>query len=89
MPGEQLGLEEVYNLARTTPMFRVFAGMNAGDEGIVRFLESYGRQLRRTSMEELTDRDRVYAQEGLMAVSQRLGQEIIEPFWEGFMESYA
>ena len=88
-PGEQLSLEEVYNLARTTPMFRVFAGMNTVDEGMMRFLESYGRQLRRTPLKELMDRDRIFAQEGLNAAAQRLGREIVEPFWEGFAENYA
>ena len=69
----QLGPEEVYNLARTMPMFRLFAGMGTGREGLKQFLGAYRRQLAGTSPEELMQRDLKYADEGLrMAAVRRL-----------------
>ena len=81
--------EEVYNCACTLPMFRLMSGMGLDRRGWESFLRDYGRTLAATPVEEVMERDRRFAEEGLSMAAQRLGEGIIGPFRRGFSETYA
>ncbi len=80
--------EEVHNFARTLPMYRVFAEMADSRADMDDFLREYGRQMVRAGRRDILARDLKFAQQGLAVAAQRLGQEIIDPLREGFLESY-
>ena len=80
--------EEVHNFARTLPMYRIFAGMADDRTEISDFLREYGRQMAQASRQDIMARDLKFAQQGLSIAAQRLGQQIIAPLREGFLEAY-
>ena len=80
--------EEVHNFARTLPMYRLFAGMADSRADMDDFLREYGNRMARASREDILARDLKFAQQGLSIAGQRLGQDIIGPVRDGFLESY-
>ena len=80
--------EEVRNFARTLPMYRIFAGMADNREEMDGFLAQYGVQMAQATREDIQARDLKFAQQGLVIAGQKLGQDIIPPLREGFLESY-
>ena len=81
--------EEVHNFARTLPMYRIFAGMADNREEMDGFLAEYAGQMARASREDIMARDIKFAQQGLVIAGQKLGQEIIPPLRDGFLEAYS
>ena len=84
----QMSREEVYSFVRTLPMFRVFAGMGLGGDQLDRFLDDYRLRLARTSREEIMSHDTRFMEEGLLMAAGRLGSQIVDPFHQGFGETY-
>ena len=80
--------EEVHNFARTLPMYRIFAGMADSRAGMADFLREYGRQMARASREDILARDLKFVQQGLSIAARRMGQNIIPPLRDGFLEAY-
>ena len=80
--------EEVRNFARTLPMYRVFAGMASSRAEMDDFLREYGRQMSRASREDIQARDLKFVQQGLSIAARRMGQDIIPPLRDGFLETY-
>ena len=80
--------EEVHNFARTLPMYQIFAGMADNRAELDDFLREYGKQMAAASRQDILARDLKFAQQGLAIAAQKLGQDMIDPFREGFLESY-
>ena len=80
--------EEVHNFARTLPMYRIFAGMADNREEMDGFLAQYGGQMAQASREDIMARDLKFAQQGLAIAGQKLGEAIIPPLRDGFLEAY-
>jgi hypothetical protein len=80
--------QEVYNLVRTLPMYRVLKRMGLKADEMDRFLEDYSVKLARTSPEEIMSQDLRFAEEGLKMAAARMGGRIVEPFTLGFREAY-
>ena len=80
--------EEVHNFARTLPMYRIFAGMADNREELDAFLLQYGGQMAQASPRDIQARDLKFAQQGLAIASQKLGQDIVPPLRDGFLEAY-
>ena len=80
--------EEVHNFTRTLPMYRIFAGMADNRTELDDFLREYGRQMAQARPGDIMARDLKFAQQGLSIAAQRLGQDIIAPLRDGFLESY-
>ena len=80
--------EEVHNFARTLPMYRIFAGMADDRAEMNDFLREYGGQMAQASPQDILARDLKFAQQGLSIAAQRLGQDIIPPLRDGFLEAY-
>ena len=80
--------EEVFNLLRTDPMFRVFRGMASSPEDIQRLVQDYGRKLAGTSKEEILSRDLRFTEQGIGFVSQRMGERVGAVVGTGFREGY-
>jgi tRNA A-37 threonylcarbamoyl transferase component Bud32 len=84
----QLSREEVYNFARTLPMFHILSRMGMDREEMGRFLDEYRQRLARTSKAEIMARDLRFTREGLSLAARRMGSYIIDPFQQGFGEAY-
>ena len=80
--------EDIYNLARTTPMFRLFSGLGNGPTETIEFLTAYRRHLLRTSLKSIMDRDIKFAEQGISMLARRVGDWVIEPFLSSFRGSY-
>ena len=80
--------EEVRNFARTLPMYRIFAGMADDRAEMNDFLREYGRQMAQATPRDIMARDLKFAQQGLSIAGQRLGEHIIPPLREGFLDAY-
>ena len=80
--------EEVYNWARTLPMFRLLSGMSLDRQGWHDFLAQYGKSVAATPVEEIMARDWRFAEEGLGMAAQGLGEGIAAPFRRGLVETY-
>ena len=80
--------EEVFNIARTTPEFRILSRMGMQGADLGHFLAEYGRKLAATSKEEIMARDLRFAEEGLRQAAQRMGEHVVAPFREGFDAGY-
>ena len=80
--------EEVRNFARTLPMYRIFAGMADSREEMDGFLAQYAGQMARATRRDIVARDIKFAQQGLAIAGQKLGQDIIPPLRDGFLEAY-
>ena len=80
--------QDVYNLVRTLPMYRVLKGMGLRAGEMDRFLEEYSGKLARTTPEEIMSRDLRFAEEGLRMAAARMGGSIVEPLTRGFRDAY-
>ena len=80
--------EEVHNFVRTLPMYRVMAGMADSRAEMDNFLAQYARQMAQATPGDIMARDVKFAQQGLSIAARRMGEGIIEPIREGFLESY-
>ena len=80
--------EEVHNFARTLPMYRVFAGMADSRADMDGFLEAYRKQMAQATREDILARDLKFVQQGLSMAAAKLGQDIIPPLRDAFLESY-
>ena len=80
--------EEVHNFARTLPMYRIFAGMADNREEMDGFLAQFGAQMARSTRGDIQARDLKFSQQGLAIAGQKLGQHIISPLRNGFLETY-
>ena len=80
--------EEVHNFVRTLPMYRVFAGMADTPAEMDDFLRTYAQNMARATRQDILSRDLQFAQQGLSIAARRMGQHIVAPLREGFLESY-
>lgn len=80
--------EEVHNFARTLPMYRIFAGMADSRADMDDFLAAYAKQMAQATREDIQARDLKFVQQGLSIAARRLGEEIIPPIRDGFLEAY-
>ena len=80
--------EEVYNLVRTTPEFRLLSRMGISGPEVRNFLAQYRRRLGAVSKEEILARDLRFTEEGLRQAARILGESIVAPFREGFHMGY-
>lgn len=80
--------EEVFNLVRTTPEYRLASRLGIGGSELGRFLAQYRQRLSSASRDEILARDLRITQEGLQQAAARMGADIVVPFREGFDEAY-
>ena len=80
--------EEVHNFVRTLPMYRIMAGMAENRAEMDDFLAQYARQMAQATPEDIMARDLKFAQQGLSIAARRMGEGIIAPIREGFLEGY-
>ena len=80
--------EEVHNFVRTLPMYRIMAGMAENRAEMDDFLAQYARQMAQATPEDIMARDLKFAQQGLSIAARRMGEGIIAPMREGFLEGY-
>ena len=80
--------EEVHNFVRTLPMYRIMAGMAESRAEMDGFLSQYARQMAQATPEDIMARDLKFAQQGLSIAARRMGEGIIAPLREGFLEGY-
>ena len=80
--------EEVHNFVRTLPMYRIMAGMAENRAEMDDFLVQYARQMAQATPEDIMARDVKFAQQGLSIAARRMGEGIIAPLREGFLEGY-
>ena len=80
--------EEVHNFVRTLPMYRIMAGMAENRAEMDDFLAEYCRRMAQASREDILARDLKFAQQGLSIAARRMGEGIIAPIREGFVEGY-
>ena len=85
---DSLDPEEVYNLARTTPMFRLFSGFGTRPTEVTQFLYAYKKELSKATPESVMERDVKFVEQGIRVLSDRIGDRIVEPFLSGFFGSY-
>ena len=83
-----LGLEDVYNLVRTTPEFRLLTRMGMREGEMSRFLAQYRQTLASISREEILARDLRFFHEGLQQAAGLFGPWISPPLREGFQAGY-
>ena len=80
--------EEIHNFARTMPMYRIMAGMADNRAEMDAFLAEYGRRMAQATPADIMARDVKFAQQGLSIAARRMGEDIIEPIRDGFLEGY-
>ena len=80
--------EEVHNFVRTLPMYRIMAGMADSRTEMDEFLAQYARQMAGVSPGDIMARDLKFAQQGLSIAARRMGEDIIAPIRDGFLEAY-
>ena len=80
--------EEVHNFVRTLPMYRIMAGMAGNRAEMDDFLAQYARQMAQATPEDIMARDLKFAQQGLSIAARRMGEDIIAPIRDGFIEGY-
>ena len=83
-----LELEEVFDIARTTPEFRLMTRFGIQGGELRQFLLQYRQRLAAVSKEDFMARDLRFTEEGLQQAAQRMGPEIVAPFREGFEAGY-
>ena len=83
-----LELEEVFNLVRTTPEYRLASRLGIGGSELGRFLAQYRQRLSSASRDEILARDLRITEEGLQQAAARMGAGLVGPFQEGFAEAY-
>ena len=80
--------EEVHNFVRTLPMYRIMAGMADSRSEMDDFLSQYARRMAEATPEDIMARDLKFAQQGLSIAARRMGEGIIAPVRDGFVEGY-
>ena len=80
--------EEVFNLVRTTPEFRLLSRMGIQGNELMQFLAQYRQRLDHISREEILSRDLRFLEEGLNQAAQQMGNGIVPPVRAGFSEGY-
>ncbi len=80
--------EEVHNFVRTLPMYRLVAGMAESRAEMDDFLTQYARRMAQSAPEDILARDLKFAQQGLSIAARNMGEEIIQPIRDGFLEAY-
>ena len=80
--------EEVHNFVRTLPMYRIMAGMADSRAEMDDFLAQYARRMAEATPEDIMARDLKFAQQGLSIAARRMGEGIIAPVRDGFVEGY-
>ena len=80
--------EEVHNFVRTLPMYRLVAGIADSRAEMDDFLAQYARQMAEATPEDIMARDLKFAQQGLSIAARRMGEGIIAPIRDGFVEGY-
>ncbi len=80
--------EEVHNFVRTMPMYRIMSGMADGRAEMDEFLAEYARKMAQATPQDIMARDLKFAQQGLSIAARRMGEGIIEPIRDGFVEGY-
>ncbi len=80
--------EEVHNFARTLPMYRIFAGMADSRAEMDDFLREYRSRMAQAGRQDILARDLKFVQQGLSIAARRMGQDIIAPLRDGFLEGY-
>lgn len=83
-----LEFEEVYNLVRTMPEFRLLLRMGLGAQDLGQFLAQYRQRLKSVSAEEIMGRDLRIAEEGLRQVALRVGEAGTAALREGVASGY-
>ncbi len=83
-----LEMEEVFNLARTTPEYRLVARMGLRGSELGRFLAMYRQCLAGGSTENIVARDLRFTEEGLQQAAGKLGAGAIDSFRQGFAQGY-
>lgn len=83
-----LEMEEVFNLVRTTPEYRLAARLGLGGRELSSFLAQYRHGLSSASRDEILARDLRITEEGLQQAVARMGTGIIGPFQQGFAGGY-
>jgi tRNA A-37 threonylcarbamoyl transferase component Bud32 len=84
----QLSREEVYNFVRTLPVFPILSGMGTDSDEMGQFLDQYQQRLTYASKAEIIARDLRFTREGLRLAARFMGSHIIDPFQQGFGETY-
>ena len=69
-------------------LHRIFAGMADSRAEMDDFLREYGRQMARATREDILARDLKFVQQGLSMSARRLGEDIIPPLRDAFLEAY-
>ena len=80
--------EEVRNFVRTLPMYRVMAGMADSRAEMDHFLAQYARRTAEATPGDIMARDLKFAQQGLSIAARSMGDAIIDPIRDGFLEAY-
>ncbi len=80
--------EEVYNLVRVTPEFRLLSRMGLAGSELRQFLVKYRSTLASRDKEEILTRDLRFTQEGIRQAARRLGTDFVAVFSEGFAKGY-
>ena len=80
--------EEVHNFARTLPMYRIMNGMADSRAEMDEFLDGYRRRMAEVSPWDIMARDLKFAQQGLSIAARLMGEGIIAPIRDGFVEGY-
>lgn len=80
--------EEVFNLVRTTPEYRLVSRLGLGVSELGRFLAQYRQRLASVSRDEILARDLRFTEEGLQQAAGKMGTGIIALFRQGFAEGY-
>lgn len=81
--------EEVFNLLRTTPEYRLVARLGLQGAELDRLLAQYCQRLAAATQEEILARDLRFTEEGLQQAARRLGPGIVAPFQQGFNQGYS
>ena len=69
-------------------MYRVMAGMAENRAEMDDFLAQYARQMAEVTPADIMARDLKFAQQGLSIAARRMGEDIIAPIRDGFLEAY-
>lgn len=83
-----LEMEEVFNLVRTTPEYRIVSRLGLRGSELGRFLAQYRQRLSTSGIDTILARDLRFTEEGLRQAAVTLGTGIIAPFRQGFAEGY-
>lgn len=84
-----LTFEDVWNAARTDPMFRLFRQLTGGgdEDALARFVADYGRRLASQTPEQIQTRDWRIAEEGASLIAARFGPAAADALRSGLSES--